>query len=547
MELLLANKLFNTVLLFTIDATAIWLAFWVYLANRKDLSNRLFFLLTFSILSWVNAAYFFTFAKTLAEALFWARLGIAGGFLFFIAFYFFSSYLSREKEKINFLEKIVIVIGILLAYLTLFTNLIVSGAEFTDWGADIIFTLYGRMIFYGLVVVITILSVTKLFINYLRCSEREKLRIQYFLIGFSIFILMNVIFNVGLPVFRKTIRYWQLGNYSTIFLLFFTAFAIVKRKLFGIRVVLTQLLVALIAILLLVNFIVSQTTFEYAWKGALFLTFSFFGILLIKSILREIKQREKLEELTTKLGTAHIKLEGAYKKLQKLDKAKSEFISIASHQLRTPLTAIKGYVSMLLEGDFGKMPVKAKTSLGNVYKSNERLIDLVNDLLSVSRIEAGKVEVKLEKTDLAEIVKASMHEMKPQIEKKNLFLRFVKPTRPLPEIPVDREKIKEVILNILDNAIRYTKKGGISIKMTVINSELQIAISDTGEGMSREEIDKIFQSFSRGVAGARFFTEGAGLGLYIASKFVAMHKGKIYVRSPGKGKGSTFYIELPVR
>ena len=259
----------------------------------------------------------------------------------------------------------------------------------------------------------------------------------------------------------------------------------------------------------------------------------------------EVKGFSKKLEREVEKATKELK--EAYEKLKNLDRAKSEFISIASHQLRTPLAAIKGYISMFLEGTYGKLSEKIKEPMENVYKSNERLIKLVNDLLNVSRIETGKIKLELQKTSIEDVISNIINELKIEAEKKNIYLKWQEPKKPLPEILVDRDKIRQVILNLIDNAIRYTNKGGIRIIYQTANKKCQIIIADTGEGMTIEEILHLFESFSRGGAGTQFYSEGAGLGLYVAKKFVEMHKGKIWAESPGKGKGSTFYIELPIK
>jgi signal transduction histidine kinase len=257
-----------------------------------------------------------------------------------------------------------------------------------------------------------------------------------------------------------------------------------------------------------------------------------FGWLLIRATHQEIKRREEIEKL--------------YEELKKIDIAKSEFISIASHQLRTPLSAIKGYLSMILEGSYGELPEKVKKPMENVYQSNERLIKLVNDILSVSKIEAGEMEMNWEREDLREIIKEVISELSIKAKEKNLYLNFEEP-KEFPKVLLDREKIRQVILNLVDNAIRYTQKGGVAVKLQIANNRLQIVVSDTGEGLTKEEKEKLFERFSRGTAGTKFWTEGAGLGLYIARRFVEMHKGKIWAESEGRGKGSTFYVELPIK
>jgi len=184
--------------------------------------------------------------------------------------------------------------------------------------------------------------------------------------------------------------------------------------------------------------------------------------------------------------------------------------------------------------------------LENIYASNERLIKLVNDLLNVSRIEAGRIELKLEKASMEEIISSVVEELKNEAAIKDIYLKFEKPKKPLPQVLADKDKIRQAIMNLIDNAIRYTSEGGITVNTNVLDSKLQIMVSDTGEGMTEEEMSNLFESFSRGTAGARFWTEGAGLGLYVAKKFVEMQKGKIWAESQGKNKGSTFYIEIPI-
>jgi signal transduction histidine kinase len=220
---------------------------------------------------------------------------------------------------------------------------------------------------------------------------------------------------------------------------------------------------------------------------------------------------------------------------------------MASHQLRTPLTSIKGYISMILEGDYGQIPEKTKKALQNVFQSNERLIGIVNDLLNISRIELGKMELKTSPTKIEQLLQSCSKELKPQAEKKNLKLIFKPPKTPLPTLNIDQLKIRQVILNLIDNAIRYTKEGTITIKVQKTKNSILISIKDTGEGLTREEQKHIFEGFTRGSAGINFFIEGAGLGLYVAKKYLDLHNGKIWAESPGKGKGSTFYVELPIR
>ncbi len=250
--------------------------------------------------------------------------------------------------------------------------------------------------------------------------------------------------------------------------------------------------------------------------------------------------QKEVNRQTKNLRDANIRLE-------QLDKAKSEFISLASHQLRTPLSIIKGYISMMLEGAWGKITGKQKEHLERVYSSNERLIKLVEDLLTVSRIEAGRLEFDFQPLALDELTESMIKEFSQMTAKKGLYLKYIKPAKALPKVKADSLKIRQVIQNLIDNALHYTKEGGATIHLKAEKNNVRFSIEDTGIGISSEEQVTLFEKFSRGKEIARIHTEGTGLGLYLAAKLVEAHQGKIWVESEGKGKGSAFYFELPVK
>lgn len=240
-------------------------------------------------------------------------------------------------------------------------------------------------------------------------------------------------------------------------------------------------------------------------------------------------------------------LRGANIRLQQLDRAKSEFISLASHQLRTPLTIIKGYISMMLEGAWGEVVGKKKEQLEKVYSSNERLIKLVEDLLTVSRIESGRLEFDWQTISLEEMVDSVIKEFDQVVDKKKLYLKFIRPKKDLPKVKIDSLKIRQVIQNLVDNALHYTREGGATIRLKAGKNKVIFSIQDTGVGIPPKEQVVLFEKFSRGKDIGRIHTEGVGLGLYLGAKMIEAHQGRIWVESEGKNKGSTFYFELPIK
>ncbi len=253
-----------------------------------------------------------------------------------------------------------------------------------------------------------------------------------------------------------------------------------------------------------------------------------------------IKLEKEVEKATRDLRQAN-------EQLKKLDAAKSDFISIASHQLRTPLTVIKGYISMMLEGSFGKLTTNEKESLIKVFESNERLINLVENLLNISRIESGRLLFDFKPVQLEKMVASVIDELSAYAKRKNLYLDFKKLSESLPKVKIDQEKIRQVIMNLVDNAIKYTKRGGVTIELKEADKNIRCCISDTGLGITKEDLPNLFKKFSRGQGTILVHTEGIGLGLYVADMMIRAHHGKIWAESMGKGLGSKFYFEIPVK
>ncbi len=269
------------------------------------------------------------------------------------------------------------------------------------------------------------------------------------------------------------------------------------------------------------------------------------AIALENALLYEETKKFNVK-LVKEVDRATHELKQANDELKTLDRAKSDFISIASHQLRTPLTVIKGYGSMMLEGSFGQMPAPIKDNVQKIYDSNERLINLVEDLLNVSRIESGRLQFNFELGQLDEMIASVVEELTANAAKKNLFLKFNKPKKAFPAIKMDKTKLRQVAINLIDNAIKYTEKGGITIDLIQEGDKLKFCVADTGMGIKAEEIPNLFKKFSRGEETSIIHTEGTGLGLYVGKMMIEAHGGRIWAESDGEGKGSRFCFELPI-
>jgi len=249
------------------------------------------------------------------------------------------------------------------------------------------------------------------------------------------------------------------------------------------------------------------------------------------------------------LAVQHAKLysdlKQANERLQELDKLKDEFVSLASHELRTPMTAIRDYAWILLHQSLD--PEKAKQHVEVIYTSTDRLLKLVNDMLNVSRIEAGRFELHPQPTHLEQVAKEVVDEVLPVAQNQKLTLSLSLPEQPLPPVLADVDRIKEVLMNLIGNALKFTPAGGtITISFAMQGDLIATSVKDTGKGLRPEDMPRLFQKFGmiernyQSAPGAK----GTGLGLYLTKAFVQMHGGSITVSSEGEGKGTTFTFTL---
>ncbi len=263
-------------------------------------------------------------------------------------------------------------------------------------------------------------------------------------------------------------------------------------------------------------------------------------------------RRDLLNRLGELIGIAldnsllYNEVQASNEKLKTLDKLKDEFVSLASHELRTPMTAIRSYLWMALDGRGGELTEKQKYYLERAYSSTDRLIKLVNDMLNISRIESGRITVNPQPIDLLKLTRDVVEEVAPTAKERGVTVTVTEPEA-LPEVLADSDKIKEVLFNLLGNSLKFTPKdGSVTVSFAKNGDMIETKIKDTGAGINPDDLPKLFQKF--GMLESSYAmnksASGTGLGLYICRAIIELHKGKIRVASEGHSKGAEFTFTL---
>ena len=534
---------------------AFGIGLFVLLKNR-DLAGKLLFLfsLTFSFWIFCNLILWISY-NTQVIMFFWSLTYIIEAMIFIWSFYL--SYVFVKQKDANIFLKIFLFILIVPFLIFMFQK---SGIkEFNLVACEAV---QGNLVYYsyGLEIFISVLLCGFFIKNII--SSKDKIfrkKIIYFFIGIIFFIFAFSWSNIFANLIFDDFEIEQYGLFGMTFFMGVLAYIIVKYKAFNIKLIGAQALVIALIILVGSQFFFADNTTSRVLTGITMALSLGFGYVLIKSIQKEVERKEELQKMADSLAIAN-------DKLRILDKAKTEFISIASHQLRTPVTAVKGFASLLLEGSYGEVSNSIKGALEKIYVSSERLVNLIEDLLNVSRIESGRLTFTFEMGSVNDILKELYDNFMLIAKSKKFYLDLKVPENPLPKIKMDAAKIRELISNFIDNAFKYTEKGGVTVKAeiresgVVINEDgfvkegekspygkvIRVTVSDTGIGVPREEIPSLFKKFSRGKDVSRLHVGGTGLGLFVGKAIADAHHGATWVESDGAGKGSRFIIEIPV-
>jgi len=522
-----------------------FLGFFVYFtrANRNN-KSKFFILYFWAVAFWSFGYYMWQIADDAGSALFWCRFLMFGA-IFIPVFYlnFILDFLNNypKNKFIIYLLYIFAFVFSLINLTDFFVKNVESKLDFIYWPNPGIF--YSPFLVYFLLTVcygwyLLLVAVRK------EKDRIAKQQIKYFLLG------TGIGFSGGLTNYPLwyNVPILPYGNILVSIGMIFVALALFKYRLFQIRVILIEFLVGIMGIVLFVLPFLMPTTGLKVLTSLVFVLFCFFGYYLIKITHRESRRREDAEAIASRERALRREAEILAADLKRLDTAKTQFLLSTQHHLRGPLSVIQGYLSMIGEGSYGKIPKKAKEKIDASLEADRKLIHLVDELLDVAHFQMNKGVAAKEPVNVVDLIAGVIDDFKTAAAAKELYLNFKKPSVPIPLVSLNARGIREAIYNIVDNAIKYTQTGGVTVSMSVVDDQLRISVKDTGIGIDEKDLQGLFgRVFERGEKAKSVNIDGKGIGLYLSAQIIANNGGNIRVESKGLGEGSEFIIDLPMQ
>lgn len=517
------------------------LGFYVFLNNPKKPINVSFGLSTFLIGLWVFLNYFFL--KYASINVLRAIYALAPFIIISIAWWILI--LKNKITDKKYLNLNIVLIGIssifaMLMFISPKMIEYVNGPFDYKTGTYFdIFTAYILILFLGFAIYFIF--------QYKKADRIFKDQIKLIFIGIITTVLIAAVVGFILPSFGVT-KFNFLDSPSSIFFILLSFYSIIKYKFLNIKVIGIEVFATFLAFLSFVGLLNSIDLSDFILNLILFLITLFFAGLLIRSVFTEKKRMELVEDLNKKLNKSALDLKKKALHLSKLLKMRTEFLDTASHQLKTPISVIRGTLSMFEEGSMDKLPKEQQMKFfHSMSMKADKLNAIISDILRASELDTDEFKIDYataKPENVEEMVKSIIEQLQPQIDEKKLEVKL-EVEKNIPLIMTSGEFLEQAIYNLVDNAIKYTPQGYVKIFLLKDNNNLIIKVQDNGIGIPEIELKKIFDKFARGSNAVDVYANGTGLGLFIVKRIVEAHQGgKVSVESK-EGKGTTFTISLP--
>lgn len=515
------------------------LGLFIWVKKPKEWLYVLFFFCNLTIAIWLFGSGALFTATSDAGRLFWGRFIYIGLVFIPIFLYHFGLLYCSVVER----QKLLLIFGYLVSFtflpLSQISNNFVSGLYATDGGVYTAAHLYHH-IFLGYFFFYLIAFLVNLYRHYNVSSGPHKTEVKYVLIGYAFLELISPL--AFLPAYGMPV--YPVAFIPAVAFAIIMAYAIIRFQALNLKIIGAEMVAGFLNILVVGMIFFPNTQSEFLFKLILWVGVFIFSYLLIQMVHAEINQRQEITQLAGSLKNSNQELAKTNTQLKELDKQKTEFLTIAAHQLRTPLSIIKGYVSLLAEGSYGRLSAEVQGILKNMEDSNQWLIFLADEFLNIARLEQGRTKYVFAPKDVRDVIDGVVKELNSKAKPKGLHIVWKYPEdQQVAEL--DEEKIRYAIFNFMDNAIKYTYEGDIKVESLVDDDGVTVKITDQGIGFDEHDQANFFQKFYRGHNVHTTNVNGTGLGLYVCSKFITGHRGKFWSKSQGLGQGSEFGFWIP--
>lgn len=554
----------------------------LFVAEKKP--SNIYFAIMGAALGLISVTNYFSLTSygSPERTLFWIRAVMVLVAIMMTFLYGFGISYENRLYKFNLRRGLVIgAIGVVVAIISA-SSLTYQNISFADDGAIVPHTGPGMIVVAMFILPIFVATVVAMAKNARRAVSEQKRNINIALYAFLLCFGVQIITSFVIVAALGYTKLVPVGNLLSLAYIVLITMSILRYKIINLNVASSLVFVVVLGVMLFADIFSASNTEERIYRAIVFLAAAMIGYQFIKAIITDTKRKRQLEYYSQEL-------KGLNEKLKRTDAIKTEFISMASHELLTPISAIEGYLSMMVDEKIVAVGnPKAEKYLQSVYKSSNRLARLVADLLNVSRIEEERLLIEKKAVSILEMLQSTIDELRFKALASRITMNYTSQVSGQDALAyADSDKIKEVLINLSGNAIKFNRPGGVvhlwaqvwptqavqqrynqmarlavnrpehgdgALKRIVSqiytqmvgDKQMVIAVADNGVGISREDIGKLFQKFSRVGDWSTQEVQGTGLGLYISRAIVEMHHGRIWVESPGEGRGSIFYFSLPL-
>lgn len=490
----------------------------VFFRSRHSITSRTFFFFSLITIIWGLSNYFlykFTDPGLTVLAL---RVHIFLTIWHSYAFYQLAYVFPEEKKSLPLWHRYILLpvafftsAVLLVPFVFTKVNHLISLTEISNPEKSDGIILAGIVTFSFLISGITVLYNK---IEFAKGDTRRQIMLMF--TGMSLTAGLLLLFSFVLPIGFHNYDFVPFGALFIFPIIVFTAYAIYIVELFHVKNIFAGVFTFFLCVFSLVELIISDNIEQLLLRILVFILTLILSIQLVKN-------------------TFEIEL---------ANEQKSELMTFATHEIRTPITVMRGYAAILLDGDKGQISPEVVDLLRKILISGNEVISLLSQYLNKSKIELGQLQYVFLRVDVVQLINEILTTFKVHADQKGLYLTEVLPTKERIFVNADQGKLKEVIINLIDNSIKYTPKGAVIVSVQNHKGKVIIKVEDNGVGVEEDTKSILFKEFSRADV-QKVNILGTGLGLYLAKIFIDAHKGRIWVESEGKNKGSQFYIELP--